>query len=73
MAGESPVSGKTSAFDDFERMSSKVDAIEAEAGLADDLAGKTAASVEAERKLRDMSEQKSIDDALAELKKKLGG
>jgi len=71
--GESPVSGKTSAFDDFERMSSKVDAIEAEAGLADDLAGKTAASVEAERKLRDMSEQKSIDDALAELKKKLGG
>jgi hypothetical protein len=29
--------------------------------------------MEAERKLKDMSEQSSLDDALAELKKKLGG
>src|SRR5918996_632566 len=39
----------------------------------DELAGRTPASAEAERKLRDMSEQSSVDDALAELKKKLQG
>jgi phage shock protein A len=71
--GENPATSKTSAFDDFERMSGKIDAIEAEAGLNDELNGRTAASAEAERKLRDMSEQKTLDDALAELKKKVGG
>ena len=71
--GERPVSGKTGAFEDFERMSGKSDALEAEVGLSDELKGQTAASVEAERKLREMSEQKSVDDALADLKKKLGG
>jgi len=71
--GESGAAGKTSAFDEFDRMSGKIDAIEAEAGLNDELSGQTAASVEAERKLNDMSEQKTLDDALAELKKKLGG
>jgi phage shock protein A len=68
-----PVSSRTSAFEDFERMSGKIDALEAEAGLSADLSGQTAASAEAERKLREMSDQKSVDDALAELKKKLGG
>ncbi|MGA7743647.1 MAG: PspA/IM30 family protein [Polyangia bacterium] len=71
--GESPVSGQTAAFEDFDRMSGKIDALEAEVGLGDELQGQTAASVEAERKLREMSEQKSVDDALADLKKKLRG
>ncbi len=69
--GGSAVSTKTSAFDDFERMSSKIDAVEAEASLGDELAGRTPASMEAERKLNQMSEKNSMDDALAELKKKL--
>src|SRR5262249_47975701 len=40
--GVSPLSGKTSAFADFERMSSKIDSVEAEAGLADELDGRSA-------------------------------
>jgi phage shock protein A len=71
--GGSAVSTKTSAFDDFERMSSKIDAVEAEASLGDELSGRSAASIDAERKLKEMSEKSSMDDALAELKKKLGG
>ena len=71
--GESPVSSKTAAFENFERMSGKIDALEAEVGLTDELTGQGAASVAAERKLREMSEEKSVDDALADLKKKLGG
>jgi phage shock protein A len=71
--GVSPLSGKTSAFDDFERMSSKIDSVEAEAGLADELEGRSAASVEAERKLKELEAGNSVDDALAALKKKLGG
>lgn len=65
--------GKTSAFDEFERMSGRIDAVEAEAGLADELSGRTAASVDAERRLNELSEKSTVDDALAELKKKLGG
>lgn len=65
--------GKTSAFDEFERLSTRIDAVEAEAGLADELSGQTATSREAERKLNALDEQSSLDDALAELKKKLGG
>ena len=71
--GVSPLSGKTSAFDDFERMSTKIDSVEAEAGLADELEGRSAASVEAERKLNELAAGNSVDDALAALKKKLGG
>ncbi|HVZ72282.1 MAG TPA: PspA/IM30 family protein [Polyangia bacterium] len=71
--GVSPLSGKTSAFDDFDRMSSKIDAVEAEAGMADELAGRTAESVAAERKLNQLAADSSVDDALAALKKKLGG
>ena len=66
--GESEVSSKT-----FDRMSGKIDALEAEVGLTDELKGQSPASIEAERKLREMSEEKSVDDALADLKKKLGG
>ncbi len=71
--GKSAVSTKTSAFDDFDRMSSKIDAVEAEAGIDDVLAGRTPESAAAERKLREMGEQSTVDDALAALKKKLGG
>jgi phage shock protein A len=63
----------TSAFDDFERMSSRIDAVEAEASLGDELGGRTAESAAAERKLNEMAQKSSVDDALAELKKKLGG
>jgi len=69
----SSMSSKTSAFDEFDRMSSKVDAIEAEASLGDELSGQTAAQVDAERKLHAMSETSASDDALAALKKKLQG
>jgi phage shock protein A len=68
-----PLSAKTSAFDDFERMAGKIDAVEAEAGLDEQLGGRSAESEAAERKLNDMAAQSSVDDALAELKKKLGG
>jgi len=71
--GVSPLSGKTSAFDDFDRMSSKIDTVEAEAGLADELDGRSAASVAAERKLNELAAGGAVDDALAALKKKLGG
>lgn len=64
---------KTSAFDDFDRMASKIDEIEAVSSIDDEMSGRTAESVHAEKKLREMTEQTSVDDALAELKKKLGG
>jgi phage shock protein A len=69
--GRSPVSTGTSAFADFDRMSGKIDALEAEAGLSDELAGRTAEQLASERKLDQLSEDKSLDDALAALKKKL--
>jgi phage shock protein A len=69
----SPLSGKTAAFDDFDRMAGKIDTVEAEAGLDEELGGRTAESAAAERKLNEMAAQSSVDDALAELKKKLGG
>jgi phage shock protein A len=69
--GQSPLSGGTSAFSDFERMSGKIDAIEAEAGLTDELAGTTAEKLATERKLTQLGEDSAIDDALAALKKKL--
>ena len=71
--GASPTSVKTSAFQDFDRMSGKIEAVEAEVGLAEELSGDTAERRETDRKLRALGEDKSVDDALAELKKKLGG
>lgn len=62
----------TSAFADFERMSSRIDAVEAEASLSDELEGRTAASLETDRKLAALGGSTAVDDALAELKKKLG-
>jgi len=69
--GQSPVSTGTSAFADFERMSGKIDALEAEASLTDELAGNTPAERASEKKLNKLSEDQSLDDALAALKKKL--
>jgi len=63
--------GGTSAFDEFERMSSKIDSVEAEASLTEELGGRTAASADAERKLNQLGREGTLDDALAELKKKL--
>jgi phage shock protein A len=71
--GENPLSAQTSAFGDFDRMSSKIEALEAEGALTDELSGQTAAAVEAEGKLRQLSEDQALDDALAALKKKVGG
>jgi phage shock protein A len=70
--GQGTVSTKTSAFEDFDRMAGRIDAMEASAGLDDELAGRTPESREAERKLEKMSDDQGLDDALAALKKKLG-
>jgi phage shock protein A len=61
----------TGAFADFERMSSRIDAVEAEAGLGDELAGRSATQLDAERRLEALDQKSSVDDALAALKKKL--
>jgi phage shock protein A len=66
-------STRTSAFDDFDRMANRIEAVEAAASIDDELAGRTPESMEADRKLRELSAGTSVDDALAELKKKLGG
>src|SRR5580693_3505669 len=46
--------------------------LKAEAGLDDELAGRTTASIAAERRLDKMASDSAADDALAELKRKLG-
>ncbi|HLK91893.1 MAG TPA: PspA/IM30 family protein [Polyangia bacterium] len=66
------MTAKTSAFGEFERMSSRIDATEAEAGLDDELAGRTTTRIAAERQLNQMANDSAVDDALAELKRKLG-
>jgi phage shock protein A len=74
--GQSPLSAGSSAFADFDRMSGKIDALEAEAGLTDELAGTTVAERAAKKKLDALAQaddDKSIDDALAALKRKLSG
>jgi len=65
--------GSTSAFADFERMSNKIEAVEAESALGDELAGRSAAAAETDRKLAALGATSDVDDALAELKKKLNG
>jgi phage shock protein A len=66
-------STRTTAFDDFDRMANRIEAVEAAASIDDELAGRTPESMAADRKLREMGANSSVDDALAELKKKLGG
>jgi phage shock protein A len=67
------MSAKSAAFGDFDRMSGKIDALEAEGTLTDELSGRSPAAMEAEGKLRQLSEDQTLDDALAALKKKVGG
>jgi len=66
------MTAKTSAFGDFDRMASRIDATEAEASLDDELGGRTTATIAAERRLDQMASDSTVDDALAELKRKLG-
>lgn len=71
--GRGSVSSEGGAFGEFERMSGKIDELEISSNLDDELTGRTPEARAAERKLGDMSEAQKLDDALAELKKKLGG
>jgi len=71
--GKSPLSNKSGAFADFDRMAGKIDAIEAEVGLSAELGGHTPEQLAAESKLNAMASDSHLDDALAALKKKLGG
>jgi phage shock protein A len=61
-----------SAFADFERLSSKVDAMDAESQLDAELSALGSNDAEVDRKIRALDKDTKIDDALAELKKKLG-
>jgi phage shock protein A len=69
---EGTMTAKTSAFNDFERMSSRIDATEAEASLDDELGNRKTATIAVDRRLEQMSNDAAVDDALAELKRKLG-
>lgn len=62
------------ALDEFDRLNSKVDAVDAEAELDEELAKarhEDSHSLEVERKLNDMSKNKDLDDRLAALKAKM--
>jgi len=63
---------KTSAFNEFDRLSNRVEATEAEADLGDELAGRTTQRIDVERQLEKLQSDSTLDDALAELKRKLG-
>jgi len=70
-ADKDKMSAGTSAFSEFERMSSRIDELEAEAELDRELAARDGIDPDAERKLRELEHKSSVDDALAELKKKM--
>ncbi|MCG5052330.1 MAG: PspA/IM30 family protein [Myxococcales bacterium] len=69
--GQSAVSSSGGAFAEFDRLAGRVDALEVEAHLDDELTGRTPESRAAERKLDTMADAQKLDDALAALKKKL--
>lgn len=71
--GQGKVSSEGGAFAEFDRLSGRIDALEIESNLDDELSGRTPESRAAERKLEDMAADSKVDDALAALKKKLGG
>jgi phage shock protein A len=63
-----------SAFSEFDRLSGKVDAVEAEAALDEELAAtrhEDARSREVERKLAELDHDKEVEDRLAALKARL--
>lgn len=61
-----------SAFADLERLSSKVDAMDAESQLDAELSTLSSKDADVDRRIRALDKDTKIDDALAELKKKLG-
>jgi phage shock protein A len=64
-----------SAFNEFDRLAGKIDAVEAEAALDEELAAarhEDARSREVERKLADLDHDKDVEDRLAALKARLG-
>jgi phage shock protein A len=64
----------SSAADEFDRLHAKVDAVDAEAEIDEELAKlrhEDAKSVEVERKLEELSKNKDLDDRLAALKAKM--
>jgi phage shock protein A len=65
------VSTGTSAFSDFERMSNRIEQMEAEAEVDRELEEREGRDPDAERKLRELEHKTSVEDALAALKKKL--
>lgn len=71
--GQGKTSTEGGAFAEFDRLSGRIDSMEIESNLDDELSGRTAESRAAERKLEDLSADQKLDDALAALKKKLGG
>jgi phage shock protein A len=71
-AGRGPLN--TSAFDDFDRASDRIEAVEAEAAIDEELAAarhEDAHSLEVERKLAELDRNQEIEDRLAALKAKL--
>jgi phage shock protein A len=70
--GKSPLG--SNAVDEFDRLSGKVDAVEAEASLDEELAAvrhEDAKSREVERKLEEMGKSRDVEDRLAALKAKI--
>ncbi|TVQ97264.1 MAG: PspA/IM30 family protein [Deltaproteobacteria bacterium] len=63
--------GETSAFEAFDRMSSKVDRIEAEAEASAELAAEMG-STDLDQKFRDLEGEAGASEALLELKRKMG-
>lgn len=64
----------SSAADEFDRLSGKVDAVEAEASLDEELAAmrhEDAKSLDVERRLNELGKDKDVEDRLAALKAKI--
>lgn len=71
MASASGVGTDTSAFDSFERQAGKIDNLEAEVAASAEI-DSTFKSVELEAKFESLEGAHGADDALAELKRKMG-
>ena len=65
------LSSNTSAFDAFQRMADKVEQKEAEAEASDDLAQLESADNSLEKEIEVLEENKSVDELLNNLKKKM--
>jgi phage shock protein A len=73
-AGRSPALGRSSAFDDLERLTHRVDTLEAEVEASSVLDDTKKAELEARfRQLEQQSESLEVEDELAALKRKVEG